>query len=314
MKENKYSFEGAVSCDNKEFLLSESGLLNAKELSKILQARCKMCDAEHNLHLDLGDIEGIIPRDEAALGIKDGSVKDVAIITRVNKFVCFKVLDIKTDDLGKKQAILSRVKAQEEALKYYLNNLKRGDIINAKVTHLEQFGAFVDIGCGVISMISIDNISVSRINHPRDRFCVGMEIKAVVKDIDIDNKRIILSHKELLGSWQENADKYQIGQTVSGIIRSIEDYGVFVEIAPNLAGLAEPDSGVKVGQNASVYIKNIIPDKMKIKLSIIDISDEQIEIKRPEYFILDDHIDNWSYSPAGCKKVIKTDFYQIQNI
>lgn len=53
-------------------------------------------------------------------------------------------------------------------------------------------------------------------------------------------------------------------------MRSVEHYGVFVELAPNLAGLAEPKDGVKVGQQASVYIKNLIPEKMKIKLIIID--------------------------------------------
>ena len=47
-----------------------------------------------------------------------------------------------------------------------LDNLKSGDIISACVTHLEPFGAFVDIGCGVVSFIGIENISVSRITHP----------------------------------------------------------------------------------------------------------------------------------------------------
>ena len=58
-----------------------------------------------------------------------------------------------------------------------LENYKSGDVINAKVTHLEPFGAFVDIGCGIIGLLSIENISVSRISHPKDRFYVGQNIK-----------------------------------------------------------------------------------------------------------------------------------------
>ena len=106
-------------------------------------------------------------------------------------------------------------------------------------------------------MPPIDAISVSRISHPKDRFYVGENIKAVISNIE-PGGRITLSHKELLGTWSENAQKFSQGQTVSGIVRSIENYGIFVELTSNLAGLAELKSGVKVGQSASVYIKSIM--------------------------------------------------------
>lgn len=135
----------------------------------------------------------------------------------------------------------------------YISKLTPGDIIDARVTHLEQFGCFVDIGCGIPSLIPIDAISVSRISHPSDRFFTGQYIKAVVKSND--GSRICLTHKELLGTWEENASLFSSGETVSGIVRSIEDYGIFVELAPNLAGLAEPKENIHAGQSISVYIK-----------------------------------------------------------
>lgn len=58
----------------------------------------------------------------------------------------------------------------------------------------------MDIGCGLPSLISIDQISVSRISHPRDRFAVGESIYAVVKAVEPEG-RVQLSHKELLGTW-----------------------------------------------------------------------------------------------------------------
>jgi small subunit ribosomal protein S1 len=187
-----------------------------------------------------------------------------------------------------------------------LSNLVCGDIVDAKITHLESFGAFCDIGCGNVALLPIDAISVSRISHPKDRFCVGNNIKAVIKSISDDGK-ITLSHKELLGTWEENACKFSAGQTVTGVIRSVENYGIFVEITPNLAGLAEPKENVKVGQQASVYIKSILRDKMKIKLIIIDSFDVSYspEIK---YFIPENRIDEWDYSPKNCYKQITTKF------
>lgn len=188
-----------------------------------------------------GSIKAIIPRDEAALGIKEGTVKDVAIITRVNKMVCFKVTNIAQRD-GETVAFLSRRKAQEECEKYIFDTLQTGDIIDARVTHLDSSVRFAVIGCGIISMISIDNISVSRIEHPKNRFTAGMDIKAVVKSIDYAAGRINLSHKELLGTWEQNAQMFRAGETVSGIVRSIESYGIFIELTPNLCRARRADS------------------------------------------------------------------------
>lgn len=69
-----------------------------------------------------------------------------------------------------------------------LATYSKGDVIPAKITHLEPFGAFADIGCGIVGLISIENISVSRISHPKDRFHVGQNILTVIKDIDKQQK------------------------------------------------------------------------------------------------------------------------------
>ncbi len=266
-----------------------------------------MCDSEHNLIVDLGsNVRGIIPRDEGAMGIAEGQVRDIALISRVNKPVCFTVTDLVSKD-GKLTAMLSRREAQQICMNRYISALTPGDVISARVTHLESFGAFWDIGCGLIALMPIDAISVSRISHPADRFSPGDDIFAVVKSVD-EKGRISLSHRELLGTWQENADRFKQGQTVSGIIRTVEDYGVFVELTPNLAGLAELREGVEPGQQASVYIKSIIPEKMKIKLIIIDSFDADYALPPIEYSFTADHIDNWQYSPDCSRKQIATMF------
>lgn len=306
---NKYLPEGFLigNAENRELTSTLKGLEKAKEQDKILEGMAVMCDSELNISVDLYGVKGIIPRTEALYS--EEPQKDIAVITRIGKPVCFKVMGFSKDEEGSTVAILSRRMAQLECRQNFVMNLVAGDIIDAKVTHMEKFGAFVDIGCGLISLMTIDSISVSRISHPKDRFSVGMNLKAVVKSIDYDTGRVYVSQKELLGTWLENASEFSVGQTVAGTIRSIEDYGVFIELAPNLTGLAEARSDLTVGQSAAVYIKNIIPERMKIKLVIIDAAKKDSAVKTPRYFCPPaGHISVWKYSPPECSKVIESVF------
>jgi small subunit ribosomal protein S1 len=293
------------TAENCEALRSQRGLAKAAEEGRTLEARAVLCDSAHNLIVDLNCMKGIIPREEGALGMEDGTTRDIAVISRVNKPVCFKIL--RMPHPPETMAVLSRKAAQEEAVQLYVSQLRPGDVIGARVTHLEPFGCFVDIGCGIASLIPIDLISISRISHPRDRFRVGQDIRAVVKSVE-SPRRVCLSHKELLGTWEENASNFTPGETVAGIIRSVENYGVFVELTPNLAGLAEPHEGVCPGQHASVFIKSLIPNKMKVKLIIVDAFDADYRPEEPYYYIDSGHIDRWTYSPSDCEKLIETVF------
>lgn len=294
--------------ENKELCDSLQGLEYAKALGTILEGRVIKCDNERNLTVDLGRFTGIIPKNEAVMPVGTQEVRDIAIITRVGKSVCVKITDIQKSENGNVNIILSRKKAQEECYENYVSKLLPGEIIDARVTHIEPFGAFCDIGCGIISLLSVDCISVSRIQNPRDRLFVGQYIRCAVKNGIDDFGRITLTHKELLGTWEENAARYSAGETAAGTIRSIEPYGIFVELTPNLAGLAEWRDDVKVGQRAAVYIKSIIPEKMKIKLVIVDTQNSDTSVKLPEYFISDGRLDYWRYSPDNCTKIVETFF------
>ena len=309
---NEYMPEGSLikTPKNYELISSKVGLERALEKQIILEAPVTLCDHNFDLHLELGGgITGIIPRHEVEYAPHGGDVKDIAILTRVGKTVCFKVMGFREGANGT-VAMLSRRAAQIECVENYINCLIPGDIVKAKVTHIENFGAFLDLGCGRISLLSIDSISISRISHPSDRLSVGETIYAAVRTID-SKGRIYLSVKELLGTWEENAAMFSEGQTVRGIIRSVEDYGIFIELAPNLAGLAEYREGVFPGQTAAVYIKSIIPEKMKVKLILIDTDDRMSSTKHFNYFVDTEkisHIDKWRYSPPGTGKTIETIF------
>ena len=293
--------------ENRRQIGSVEGLRQAMEEERVLEARAVLCDAEHNLYVDLSEagVTGFIPRAEGALGINDGTTRDIALIARVSKAVSFVVTEINETEEGT-VALLSRRRAQERCRREYLETLVPGDIIPAKVTRLESFGAFCDVGCGLPALLPIAALSVSRIAHPADRLAVGQDIPAVVTATD--NGRITLSQRELFGTWEENARLFSQGQTVAGIVRSVEPYGIFVELTPNLAGLAEPREGVKVGQAAGVFIKSILPEKMKVKLVIIDSHFTLPSRPNPRYFLTEGHIDRFVYSPECCPKQIVSDF------
>ena len=294
------------TAQNSEYLSSPKGIREAMARGVILEARAILCDSGHNLSVDLGCMRGYVPREEGAIGIREGTVRDIAVISRVGKAICFLVSEIVTDAGGRETAILSRAQVQRRCVDEYISYLSPGDIIPARVTHLEPFGAFCDVGCGVVALMPIDAISVSRIEHPDERFIPGMDIRAVIKSRI--GTRITLSHKELLGTWEENAADFAVGETVPGVIRSIENYGAFVELTPNLAGLAELRDNLRVGDAASVYIKSIIPQRMKIKLIIIDSFQQPPTVAPPRYRLSEGHIDRFIYSPTGCEKTIVTDF------
>ncbi len=300
--------EGCIydSPSNQRYISSAEGLAEAMEKGIIIEAKAILCTGSHDLIVELPCARGIIPREEGAIGIAEGKTRDIALISRVNKIVCFKVTELELTENGELEAKLSRKAAQKECEKNFVSKLESGDIIDARISHMEKFGSFVDIGCGIPSLVPIDTMSVSRISHPTDRFRAGQLIKVVVKSVE--NGRIFLTHKELLGTWEENAEKFKAGETVPGVVRSIENYGVFVELTPNLAGLAESKEGISVGQSVSVYIKAIIPEKMKVKLIIVDICGEYAPPKEIEYFINSDHIDHWKYSTENSDKNISTSF------
>ena len=276
----------------------------AAEEEQILEGIVTRCDCAHNLVVDCNGITGLIPRSEAALGLSSGRPREIALLSRVGKPVCFQVIGE-----GDGQYLFSRARVQQKALNYLMENLLPGDVICARVTHLEPFGAFVDIGCGLTSLVGIEHISVS---HPAERFYPGQWIHVAVRGVDPSLGRVHLTHRELLGTWLENARRFSPGETVSGVVRGNEDYGVFVELSPNLSGLAERKEGVISGDGVSVYIKSILPEKMKVKLILIDkLEKAPSTLIRPEdYQITQGRLQHFLYSPPGKEgRLTETVFY-----
>ena len=287
--------------------LSAAELRAAMASREILQSTALAFDTQRQLRFELGGCRAVMPFGQCADGADTGSVRDIAVLTRVGRPTCFVIEGIDTDENGQPVYLLSRAEAQRMCKAEYLDQLQPGDILPCRVTHLESFGAFCDIGCGVPALLPIDCMSVSRIQSPADRVHEGQDILCAVKSRDTEG-RIVLTMKELLGTWLENAAAFAAGETVVGLVRSVEPYGVFVELAPNLAGLAEAAPGLDCGQLVSVYIKSIIPEKMKIKLVVLHAMRDETFAFPLEYRLHAGHIRRWIYSVPGAARVIETIF------
>ena len=309
MPENRaYPPEGLIPVGS--YTLAE--LRSAMESRTVLEGTVQRCDADLNLYLQLGGVSARIPKEEVTAPWISGADRDIAVLSRVGKVVCFTVDAVTADAKGAPHAVLSRRKAQEAAMEEMLRELKSGSVVAGRVVRTEPFGAFVDIGRGIVALLPTEYISAARIRHPNQRFRVGQKILAAVKTFDRAAKRITLTHKELLGTWLENASHFSVGDTVRGTVRGVMDYGCFVELAPNLSGLTDRREDLHEGDAVSVTLRSIRPERMKIKLQVIEVLPETAEPKPPVYQITDGVLDRWVYSPANYEGTpVVTDFTAV---
>lgn len=239
-----------------------------KEENKVVQGIVQSCDEKYNLHINLGNgIDGIIPRSEVE-DTQEGLPDERLCTGKVHKYVQFKIKDIKEDN----KILLSRKSVQQEATNYIKNEMEVGQNLTGIVKNIKPYGAFIEIGGGVVGLAHIEDLSVARIKTPYERLKIGQKVNIVVKSIDRTSNKISLSYKESFGTWIENANKFKVGDKVTGIIRETEKNknGIFIELTPNLVGMIEYKNGLIYGKKINVLIKKIDYEKQKIKLSLIN--------------------------------------------
>ena len=255
--------------DNEITKLDRNNWKSYKESNEILQGLVSKCDDNYNLYIKFEDgLVGKIPRSEveAIKTENNGLPKTNLCSGKVHKFVQFKIKDIENDEL-----ILSRKEVQKEAINWIKNDLEIGQKVDGIVKNIKPYGAFIEIGGGIVGLVHIEDLSVARIKSPYERIKIGQKVEIVVKSINREQGKVILSYKEILGSWEENASKFTVGTKVKGKVRETEKNrnGIFIELTPNLVGMAEYEDGLEYGQDVDVYIKKIDYDKKKVKLLIV---------------------------------------------
>ncbi|NUE97349.1 30S ribosomal protein S1 [Lactobacillus sp. ESL0260] len=198
----------------------------------------------------------------------------------IGKTMKLKITEI---DPSKNRLILSHKdlieEEREEAFDKVASQLVVGDVVEGKVSRLTNFGAFVDVG-GVDGLVHISEISYKHVDKPSDVLKAGQDVKVKVIGIDDDRHRISLSIKQTEPSpfEQATADLHE-GDVFEGEVKSLTNFGAFVEVADNIQGLVhvseisykhvdKPSDVLKVGQKVKVKVLNIDPGERRISLSM----------------------------------------------
>ena len=174
----------------------------------------------------------------------------------------------------RKQLIVAeKAKMQEELFA----RIHAGDTVEGVIKNVTDFGAFIDLG-GADGLLHISEMSWGRVENPKKVFKVGEKIKVLIKDINGD--KIALSLKfEDQNPWLNAAEKYAIGNVVTGTVARMTDFGAFVELEPGVDALLhvsqisrehveKPSDALKVGQEITAKVVDFNEEEKKISLSM----------------------------------------------
>lgn len=262
------------------------------------------------LLIQLGNVQGFLPVSQLSPGnyprVSGGDRQKILekLKTFVGKPLDAKVIDV---DPREEKLIVSEKAAWEERQGDVLAQYHTGDAINGIVTALADFGVFVrfpvadgeDAGSTppaenhLEGLIHISEISWKRVEHPRDVVKIGEHVR--VQIINIEGSKIFLSLKRLTEDpWLQAAERYRVGQRVEGRIVKVQPFGLFVELDPEIHGLAHvselgdtppttPEEAAKVGETRTFTIISIDTKEHRLGLSLkTDVSEQQPAPQDPD--------------------------------
>jgi len=163
-----------------------------------------------------------------------------------------------------------------------------GTKITGKIVSLTDYGAFIEIEPGVEGLIHVSEMSwTKRVRHPSKVVELGQMVEAIVKDLDVERKRISLSIKEVQANpWKLALDRYPVGCIVKGSVRNVTDFGIFIGLDEGIDGLVhvsdiswkqrqcKPSEVANKGDEIEVKVLNIDVDQERLSLGIKQLTDD----------------------------------------
>src|SRR5262252_9162047 len=236
---------------------------------------------EYGAFVDLGGIDGLLHITDMSWG----RVNHPSEVFQVGDEVTVKVLKYNPEtervSLGLKQT-------QEDPWNHAEEAYPPGKKVRGKVMSITDYGAFVELEPGVEGLIHVSEMSwTKKIKHPSKLLEIGQEVECQVLEVDARAKRISLGLKQLEPDpWTLFTDKYHPGDKISGKVRSITDYGVFVGIEEGVDGMVHKTDlswTIKVNNPADLYAKgddvtaiilSINHDEKKVSLGVKQVYDD----------------------------------------
>lgn len=184
-----------------------------------------------------------------------------------------------TLDRKEEKLVVSEKDAWQEKQKDFISQYKVGDTVEGKVIAVTSFGVFVGFGGNLEGLIHISELAWQRIEDPSELYKVGDEIKAQI--INIEGAKIFLSAKKLLADpWVEVAKRYAVGQKVTGSILKVNPFGLFVELDPEIHGLAHISQlGLAQGQKIDEVFNS--GTSMEFEIISLDVNEHRLGLAIP---------------------------------
>ncbi len=199
-----------------------------------------------------------------------------SMIGLTDKFRVLKMDALRTNAIVSRRAIQSDTIAAQQA--EAMKNISLGAVLEGTVKNITDYGVFVDLG-GIDGLLHVTDLSWKRVNHPRELVKVGDKIKVKVIQFDAESHRISLGAKQLEDDpWETASRAFNVGDTVTGKVASLTDYGAFIDLGNNIEGLVHmselswtnknihPSKVLTVGQEINVVVLDIDQEKRRISL------------------------------------------------
>ena len=224
---------------------------------------------------------GFIVNIESCLCFLPGSQVDTKPIKNMDhlmnvpqKFLCVKLDKVRGNIVVSRKAILAKTRQKE--LEGILSKIKEGDIVDAQVKSILDWGAFLDLN-GADALLHVTDLSYSRVNKPSDLLSIGQSIKVKIIKIDSETKRISCGVKQMHPDPYENLEKkYKVGKIYDGMVTKVVDYGAFVKLEEGLEGLVHQSSLSWTKKN--IHPSKILSSSQKIKVKVIELDTEKRRI------------------------------------
>lgn len=223
---------------------------------------------EYGAFVDLGGFDGLLHVTDMSWG----RVNRPSDLFKVGQNVKVMVLKI---DAGNRRVSLGYKQLQENPWQSIEGEFPVGSKINGKISSLTDYGAFVVLKPGVEGLVHISEISWGKkLKHPSAVLQAGDTVEAIVLDCDISARRIALGMKQLQPNpWEALEKDHPVGSKVKGVVRSLTDFGLFVDCGAGVDGLVHI-SDIDWVQNFS-HPSEVFEKEQKVEAVVLHIDREQ---------------------------------------
>ena len=247
-------------------------ILDQLEVGQVLKGTVKNI-VDFGVFIDLGGVDGLLHITDLSWG----RVSHPSEVVELDQELEVVVLDYEEE---RQRISLGLKQLQDHPWENITKKYDEGDTVEGKVVSITNYGAFVELEKGIEGLVHISEMSWTRhIKHPSQMVSLGQLVDVKILNIDEEEKKISLGMKQLEPDpWEGISDRYPPGTVLTGTVRNITNFGVFVEIEPGIDGLVHisdlswtkkvrhPGDMVDKDQDLDVVILNIDEERRRISL------------------------------------------------